>query len=296
MSRPAHVVAAGALLSVLFAAPASAATLPAIDESRGSPGYCPDDDGVTVVVDFGDLGDDVIVRCAPGDEDRNGLEALQDAGFDIEGVQRYGASVACRIEGRPAPDESLDVAGQDGYREACVDMPPASAYWSYWSADDGGDWAYSQWGLKSRDAIEGGFEGWSYSLNGTAATRTAPRIDPVRPDADSGSQGAPGDGSDPDAGSGGDGRGRTDADGSTGTDGEALPMPKKREASPPPTEGTRDGVHWSGGEDASAHDVAAGDDGDSGSPAPTIAAAGVAGVLGVLIVVTAARRRSRRSG
>lgn len=286
MRRTALALAAAAAVSAALAYPANAQ--PA--DVPGTPGFCPDDEGTTVVVDFGDLGDDVIVRCAPGDEDRDGLDALRDAGFDVEGVQRYGDSVACRIEGRPAPDEPLRIAGRGGYREACIDMPPSSAYWSYWSADDGGDWAYSQWGLQSRDAINGGFEGWSFSLNGTTATRTAPRIDPVRPDApsdDDESDSSPSDEQPRD-------RSETDGDPQrTDPDTGELPMPKRREASPPPTTGSQDGVRWTGRTSAAEPETTAADDAASGTPA--VAAAAVIGCLAVLIAVTALRRRSRRT-
>lgn len=278
-----------ALLTVALPMPAANA------QPTGTPGFCPTDDGVTVVVDFGDLGGGVVVRCATGSTERDGLEALQDAGFDVEGVQRYGSGMACRIEGRPAADEELSIGGRDGYREACIDTPPAAAYWSYWSADDGGEWDYSQWGLRNRAAINGGFEGWSYSLSRTTGDPPAPRIDPIRPADDSPTtqgdtgdnaqsgrnpQSSPGDPSDADA---------PDDDG-------ALPPPKQREASPPPTSGTQDGVQWSGNtsaESADADDPAADVD-ESSSPAPMIAAAAVIAVLVALIVVTAARRRRAR--
>lgn len=175
------IVLAG--VAVLFAGtPAySADVLPAVDDSQGTPGFCPDDGGTTVVVDFRDLGGDVIIRCAPAGEERSGLEALQDAGFEVEAVQQYD-DMMCRIEGRPAADESLEIDGRKGYQEACVEMPPASAYWSYWNADNGGEWAYSRKGMRDSEAIEGGFEGWSFSLNGSTGTQSTPRIDPVRPE------------------------------------------------------------------------------------------------------------------
>lgn len=148
---------------------------------RGTPGPCPDADGVTVVVDFQELGGDVVVRCAPGPTG-TGLDALQGAGFQIEGVRRWGDAFICRIENVPAPGQQIPVRGNEGYTEQCIDTPPAAGYWSYWHADNGGAWTYSQWGVKNRSAIPGGFEGWSFSLNATADTNPAPRYAPFRAD------------------------------------------------------------------------------------------------------------------
>ena len=155
----------------------------AVDPSHGTPGFCPTDEGVTVVVDFGALGGTTIVRCAPGPVGRGftGHSALVDAGIAIEGTRRWGESFVCRLEGRPAANEKLPVRGNPGYQESCVDTPPAAGYWSYWHATNGGDWQYSQWGVKNRQAIRGGFEGWSFSLNATSASNPAPRIRPIRP-------------------------------------------------------------------------------------------------------------------
>ena len=119
----------------------------AIDEGRGSPGHCPDADGVTVVIDFQELGGDTIIRCAPGDQE-TGHSALVNAGIEIEGTNRWGESFICRIEGKPGPED-----------EPCIDTPPASAYWSYWHAPNDGAWTYSQWGVMNRTPPPGSFEG-----------------------------------------------------------------------------------------------------------------------------------------
>lgn len=157
----------------------------AIDPSRGTPGPCADDTGVTVVVDFQALGSHgghdggVIVRCAQG-SGMTGLDALHNAGFQVSGTTRWGQGFICRLEGRPAADEPLPIDGNDGYTEPCVDTPPAQAFWSYWTAEKGGPWVFSQLGVKNRTVPEGTFEGWSFSLNGTASSNPAPRFSPQR--------------------------------------------------------------------------------------------------------------------
>ncbi|MER5781172.1 hypothetical protein ABT104_05505 [Streptomyces mobaraensis] len=141
----------------------------AVDTGRGRPGFCPDGDGVTVVVDFQGLGGSTIVRCAPGGQS-TGLTALKNAGFRIAGTLRWGESFVCRIESKPEPR-----------RESCADTPPADAYWSYWHAPNDGRWTYSQWGVTNRTPPAGSFEGWSFSLGKEAGGAPAPRVAPRRP-------------------------------------------------------------------------------------------------------------------
>ncbi|GAA0581937.1 ABC transporter substrate-binding protein [Kribbella sandramycini] len=158
-------------------------TASAVDPSRGTPGFCPTEEGVTVVIDFGKLGGTAIVRCAPGPVGPGftGHSALVDAGIQLQGTRRWGEAFICRLENRPAPDEVIPIKGREKYKEPCIDTPPAAGYWSYWWAANGGQWQYSQWGVKNRNAIRGGFEGWSFSLNATAETNPKPRITPRRP-------------------------------------------------------------------------------------------------------------------
>lgn len=312
----------GAIVSAVAAVFAATGAVPATGQPAGTPGFCSGAHGTTVVVDLTSLGGEVIVRCAPGSADRTGLDALEDAGFDVEGTTRFGQSAVCRIEGRPAANEQLAVDDNDGYRESCIDMPPSAAYWSYWSADNGGEWNYSQYGLQNRDAIDGGFEGWSFALNSTSDEPPAPGIDPVRPTSstdepesgdagdtgvdnserdqsdDAGGQTHDGDAdgdadNDDDAGDGGNSGGTgTDDTSRGGTAGKGLPKPLKRDTSPAPTSGTQNGVEWSGGEEKS-QEAASATSSESGSTAMPWVAAGVIGALAVLIGVTTVRRRRR---
>ena len=173
------IAAAGAGLLLAASGPPTVAH--AIDQSKGHPGFCKNGTGVTVVVDFQQLGGTTIVRCNPQTTRGTGLDALKGAGFQIAGVQRWGEGFICRIENRPSAVETIPVKGNEDYQEACVDTPPAAAYWSYWHAGNNCPWTYSQWGVKNRDFIPGGFEGWSFSLNATADTNPKPRIAAVRP-------------------------------------------------------------------------------------------------------------------
>ncbi|MFI6588623.1 LPXTG cell wall anchor domain-containing protein [Embleya sp. NPDC050493] len=170
-ARIARLVAASAILLLPATAQLTvdAPAAHAVDTGRGTPGFCPDGSGVTVIVDFQELGGTTIVRCAPGDQ-ATGLAALKNAGIRIAGVARWGEAFVCRVEGKPSANV-----------EPCIDTPPASAYWSYWHAPNGGSWTYSQWGVLNRKPPVGSFEGWSFSKNKTETSNPPPRVAPARP-------------------------------------------------------------------------------------------------------------------
>lgn len=255
-----RVVRAAAALTVLLGVVlAMAPRAFAIDSSKGQPGFCKTGAGVTVVVDFQQLGGTTIVRCDPQTTRGTGLDALKNAGFEIAGVQRWGEAFICRIENRPSAAEKIPVRGNESYREQCVNTPPAAAYWSYWHAGNDCAWTYSQWGVKNRDFTPGGFEGWSFSLNATADTNPKPRIAAVRPgtegracttapepaptsnDPNEAQPGSTGDHSGGQGGAGGSGAGRTGTPSgrspatgqpsSAGDGGSGRPLPRPRTGS-----------------------------------------------------------------
>ncbi|OLF09788.1 ABC transporter substrate-binding protein [Actinophytocola xinjiangensis] len=296
---------------VVLAVAALTATLApvarAVDHSKGYPGYCRNATGVTVVVDFQQLGGTTIVRCDPRPTRGTGLDAVKGAGFQIEGVVRWGEGFICRIENRPSAVEEIPVAGDDGYREACRDTPPASAYWSYWHAGNNCQWEYSQWGVKNRDFVPGGFEGWSFSLNATADTNPTPRIAAVRP----GTTGQPCDApdepepttADPNArqpgaagaqnGAGGGSGGSTETSTAPGRD--ALPPPKPRTGSPDRAEADdpSGNVAFTGGEKARDVTEVVREQSGASDYAPW-AAGGAVVLLGLATWLTARRRKRSR--
>ncbi|SEG76007.1 hypothetical protein SAMN04489712_111108 [Thermomonospora echinospora] len=165
------------IITATAAVTASSGLLPAqADVTRtpapartGTAGPCPTASGVTVVVDYQELGGATEVRCAPGAQP-SGLAALENAGFTVTGTQRWGKAFVCRINGKPT-----------AATEPCIDTPPASAYWSYWHAPNGGSWTYSSLGAGSYVPPQGSWEGWSFSKNKTPTTNPPPRVTPVRP-------------------------------------------------------------------------------------------------------------------
>jgi len=193
-ARLVALLAAVALTTPVGAAPPAGA----LDATAGYEGRCSaaDRDGVTVVVDFGDLDGnegrsaETLVRCAPPRYDahgdvvaRTGLEALHEAGIESTGVARWGSSFVCRLEGRPAADEVVAIREDPAYVERCLDTPPANAYWGYWHADGSGTaWEYSSLGVLGRTVTPGGFEGWSFSHDAGADSNPPPEVAPVNPD------------------------------------------------------------------------------------------------------------------
>lgn len=307
----------GASLTLGPPAYASGAHSSTARAAKGSSGYCTGGSGVTVVVDFQELGGGTVVRCAPGSQS-TGLSALKNAGFRIAGTNRWGESFICRIQGRPGPDS-----------EPCIDTPPTSAYWSYWHSSNGGSWKYSQSGVTNRTPPQGSFEGWSFSKDKSQSSSPPPGVAPRRPGGDGGSGGG-GNSGGGSGSSGGSGSG-TSSGGSSGSgpggqehkdegpDGRA-PKDEKNEKDDKGRDKNKDGKKdkesakpSESGKAAPTTDASAGTDGakggdgegqntahpaqDGGIPTGTVASAGAVVLIAAAAGATAwRRRRSARAG
>jgi hypothetical protein len=119
-------------------------------------------DGVWVVVDASVLDGPVTSRCAPG-APQDGLAALEAAGHRHSSVPRFPGMV-CTIDGRPDPCNGA----------------PTEAYWSYWHADPGGTWRYSNRGAGAHRSDPGTVEGWAFGAG--QPPRTAPPSNPPEPE------------------------------------------------------------------------------------------------------------------
>ena len=170
------VLLLGSVIGIgLDADPVAAAPSPDGAEARGSaatPGACTTAEGVTVIIDFQELGGGSYVRCAPNSP-RNGFEALEQAGISYTTTTR-SPGFLCRIAGKPAADGS-PVA------DDCRVPSPTTAYWSYWLAPRGGYWCYANFGAGNRRPPAGTVEGWSFSLNKTSSATPPPSIAPPDP-------------------------------------------------------------------------------------------------------------------
>lgn len=120
--------------------------------------------GVTVVVDFGTLDADSVTECVDATEATAASEALASAGVTTTGSAEYGDQIVCRVNDRPAADETVEVEGQESFTESCASMPPAYAYWALWVRDSAGaDWKYAQEGLGTLEAQPGQSVGLVYT-------------------------------------------------------------------------------------------------------------------------------------
>lgn len=129
-----------------------------------APGACAAGTGVTVVVDFTDLGGSIETGCAIGDP-ATGRTALSSAGFSaVDGTP----GLICAIDAQPDPCPTTFNGD----------------YWSYWHAKPGAEWASYQVGADSSKPDRGEVEGWRYSNGavgpGITAAVAASTIAPVQ--------------------------------------------------------------------------------------------------------------------
>jgi hypothetical protein len=141
---------AAAASVVLSATPATAAT-------------CSSAGGVSVAVDFHELGGGAQTACVADGGGRSATSLLTSAGFVLSYVQRQPGFV-CRVNGAPADDP-------------CVNTPAADAYWGLWWSDGrSGSWTYATTAAGSLKVPKGGYV--AFSWNGSAA-RSTPGVSPT---------------------------------------------------------------------------------------------------------------------
>ena len=138
----------------LVAAVALTAAASALPVAPAQAAACSSADGVTVVVDFHELGGGVRQVCDAGGAGKYAAAQFADAGFTLTRVSRQPGFV-CRVEGKPAADP-------------CVNTPPADAYWGLWWSDgESGSWSYSSQGVDSLKVPEGGSVALSWNGSST---------------------------------------------------------------------------------------------------------------------------------
>lgn len=136
------IVLATVVPGILLASPATA-----------SPEACADGSGVTVIVDFTDIGGEVVAGCAPSDP-ATGREALEAAGFS---PTNSPSGFICAIDAAPDPcPESFE-----------------GSFWAYWHSTADGAWTSYTVGADSSDPVPGQLEGWRYN-DGTVPPGIAP--------------------------------------------------------------------------------------------------------------------------
>jgi hypothetical protein len=123
--------------------------------------------GVTVVVDFHQLGGGVQTACDGQGGGRTAATQLTDVGHVLTYAQRQPGFV-CRVDGAPSSDP-------------CVNTSPADAFWSLWWSDGTSDtWSYSSAGVGSLQVPDGGYVALSWqSGTGRAEPGVTPKAHPA---------------------------------------------------------------------------------------------------------------------
>ena len=124
-----------------------ASAVPALSAASTASGACVDGNGVTVVVDFTDLGGGIEAGCALKDP-ATGRAALLAAGFVAADSQ---PGLLCAIDSKPDP---------------CPTTFQGS-FWSYWHSTSGGEWTSYQVGADTSNPASGELEGWRYNDGAT---------------------------------------------------------------------------------------------------------------------------------
>lgn len=156
----------GRLVAAATLAAAASAVLPAAPASAAA---CKTAAGVSVVVDFQELGGGVRSACVAGGGGDSASDLFPAAGFSLSYVSRQPGFV-CRVDGAPAD-------------ASCVNAPPADAYWGLWWSDgESGEWTYASSGVGGQTVPDGGYV--AFSWNGSSSRSTpglAPVPHPARP-------------------------------------------------------------------------------------------------------------------
>lgn len=143
----------------------AAAAYAGVPAAPASAAPCGTAEGVTVVVDFHELGGGVQSGCVRDGGDRFATDLFPAAGFPLAYVQRQPDFV-CRVRGLPTPEQ-----------DPCVSTPAATAYWSLWWSDgSAGDWRYSTSNAGGLRVPDGGAVAFSWN---TGSRPVPPGLAPV---------------------------------------------------------------------------------------------------------------------
>lgn len=149
------------LLSALVAVLLGTATGAVVLAAPAQAAACAKGDGVTVVVDYHQLGGGASTTCVPG----GGRKAT--SAFDAAGVSlRYAArqqGFVCQVNAKPA-------------NAGCVQASPPDAYWSLWVSSGNGSWSYATTGVGGVSVPKGGWVAWSWQGQ---SGRAQPGVSPV---------------------------------------------------------------------------------------------------------------------
>ena len=117
---------------------------------------------VNLVIDYGvlDPNSEPYEKCLATDNEITALELMKSANFKLEGTDKYGDAVVCRVNG--LPDKSV---------EPCETMPPEKAFWAVIVKKKPlipftAEWGWAQKGINETFVSPGDSLGLVFSTNG----------------------------------------------------------------------------------------------------------------------------------
>ncbi|RYB96146.1 hypothetical protein EUA06_00735 [Nocardioides glacieisoli] len=126
---------------------------------------CTSSGGVSVVVDYRELGGSILTACAPDGGGKSATAIVASVGVTLTYASRQPGFV-CRVNGQPAADP-------------CVNASPADAYWGLWWADGAkASWTYSSYASGSLTVPAGGSVGWSWQQDRASSGAAPPGVAP----------------------------------------------------------------------------------------------------------------------
>ncbi|MGH3414586.1 MAG: hypothetical protein ACRDPH_16030 [Marmoricola sp.] len=136
-----------ALVALLWAVTSSfGATALAAAPSSAHGSFC-SGHGVSVAVDFHQLGGGVRQACVPRGAGKSAWDVIEKAGFDLTEVSSYPGAV-CEVAGKP--------------HTSCAKMPPATAYWGLYVGKKGA-WGFATKGATQLKMHDGDFIALSWN-------------------------------------------------------------------------------------------------------------------------------------
>lgn len=154
------ILACGLAVGVVTLGFAPVAVVPAAGAAT-----CTTSGGVSVVVDYRELGGSTVTACSPDGGGKSAAAIFASVGVSLSYATRQPGFV-CRVNDAPASDP-------------CVNASPSNAYWGLWWADGStASWRYSSYGVGALTVPSGGSVGWSWQQDRTAGTIVPPGVAP----------------------------------------------------------------------------------------------------------------------
>jgi hypothetical protein len=103
---------------------------------------------VGVYVDYGVLDSNAVsTKCVEVSGQVNGLEVLSKAGILIEGTDKYGMQIVCRVNSLPSATRPIGIKDHEDYVETCAEMPATFAYWAVIVKKGALPWGWADTGI-----------------------------------------------------------------------------------------------------------------------------------------------------